>query len=331
MTINTEQEPHLASRRETAERIDLTAAERNLVAVAARALSDADGSVDSPDWVTAAQDAAADLPGRLRRRLRAYRSHSGRAGTLLISGLPTPSAPHTPTVAQSVERNATDHAAITAMIALSLGELAAFRNEKGGALIHNVVPVPGNEHAQSNAGSTDTLNLHVENAFHPRRPDYVALYCVRADHARVAGTTVSSIRRALIHLDKAVIAVLTQPRYVTAAPPSFATSTATEPGPVLFGDRADPDVRVDFSATTAIDPDAAQALDTLRRALELVAESPVLLPGQMIFVDNRIVLHGRSVFRPRYDGADRWLHRVYLHLDARTTRPYRPADTLVLS
>ena len=33
----------------------------------------------------------------------------------------------------------------------------------------------------------------------------------------------------------------------------------------------------------------------------------------------------------RYDGADRWLQRSFMHLDARRTRPVREADGNVLS
>jgi L-asparagine oxygenase len=35
-------------------------------------------------------------------------------------------------------------------------------------------------------------------------------------------------------------------------------------------------------------------------------------------------------FTPRYDGADRWLHRVFVHLDGRRSRPHRPGNGSVL-
>jgi L-asparagine oxygenase len=41
-------------------------------------------------------------------------------------------------------------------------------------------------------------------------------------------------------------------------------------------------------------------------------------------------VHGRVAFTPRYDGYDRWLHRVFVHLDHRRSRPARPANGAVL-
>ena len=40
-------------------------------------------------------------------------------------------------------------------------------------------------------------------------------------------------------------------------------------------------------------------------------EGPALEPGDLLMVDNRRAVHARTAFRPRYDGQDRWLQRVY--------------------
>jgi L-asparagine oxygenase len=56
----------------------------------------------------------------------------------------------------------------------------------------------------------------------------------------------------------------------------------------------------------------------------------VLEPGDMVFVDNRLVVHGRIAFWPRYDGTDRWLHRIFVHLDNRRSRSRRVGNGAVL-
>jgi len=40
-----------------------------------------------------------------------------------------------------------------------------------------------------------------------------------------------------------------------------------------------------------------------------------LEPGDLLIINNRKVMHGRSEFIPRYDGQDRWLQRVYVTND----------------
>ncbi|KAA2257585.1 clavaminate synthase [Solihabitans fulvus] len=292
----------------------------------------APGLVDDPAWVDAARLLSCQLPVRLRETIRRYRHDSGVDGLLIVNNLPVDVAalPATPTVPESVERAATVPAGIAAMMALHIGEILAYREEKTGALVQNVVPVPGREESQSNAGSTP-LELHVENAFHPHRPDFVGLLCLRNDHSGTAGTLVSSIRRALRLVPDQVRDVLLQPRFVTEPPPSFAAGDATPVHAVLDGDPADPNVRVDFTATQPLDDEGKLALDQLRDAFIEVASSLVLQSGEMAFVDNRIAIHGRSAFTPRYDGHDRWLHRTFVHLDNRRTRAHRPNNGHVLS
>jgi L-asparagine oxygenase len=99
---------------------------------------------------------------------------------------------------------------------------------------------------------------------------------------------------------------------------------------VLSGSADDPDLIVDFNATTAVDDEARQALLALRDQLAAAAQSFVLRPGDLAVLDNRIAVHGRSEFLPRYDGRDRWLHRSFIHLDNRRSLAARPAEGQVI-
>ncbi|TBO54789.1 oxygenase, partial [Streptomyces kasugaensis] len=49
-----------------------------------------------------------------------------------------------------------------------------------------------------------------------------------------------------------------------------------------------------------------------------------LRPGEVLIVDNDLVVHGRVPFRARYDGTDRWLKRASVRVPGRRTRP--PAE-----
>jgi L-asparagine oxygenase len=100
---------------------------------------------------------------------------------------------------------------------------------------------------------------------------------------------------------------------------------------VLTGDFTDPNVQVDFHATQPLGDEAKIALEQLREAFIEVSETLVLQSGEMAFVDNRIAIHGRTAFVPRYDGQDRWLHRTFVHLDNRRTRVVRAGNGSVLA
>ncbi|WP_067464483.1 TauD/TfdA family dioxygenase [Actinomadura macra] len=316
------------------ERLATTEAERDELQRLADRLTRTDPrQVDERPWIEAARALSCAAPRRLRERLRAFRNDPGPDGLLLISGLPVDAAalPPTPSVPDSVERSATVAAAVQALITLQLGEIIAFRNEKRGALVQNVVPVPGREGSQSNAGA-EVLEMHIENAFHPHRPDFVALLCLRNDHEGKAGLRVGSIRRAAALLTDDDRKVLSEERFVTEPPPSFGDMAgAAVPHAVLTGAWDDPDVRVDFLSTHPQDDGARAAMRALQMAFTEVTRTLVLRTGEMALVDNRLTIHGRTAFTPRYDGNDRWLYRTFVHLDHRRSRALRAENGNVLA
>ena len=292
--------------------------------------------VDSPEWLAQGRDALDELPLPLRRAVRRFRRHSGPHGTLVIGGLPVDQAslPVTPAVPGSVQRQATVPAALLTMLACGLGEPLAYQAEKSGALVQDVVPVPGQETFHGNAGSAP-LSFHTENGFHPHPPDYVVFLCLRADHDGTAGMRVAGIRQALPLLSPAGRQVLFAPEFITTPPPSFGPHAAggveAEPRPVLSGAVEDPDIRMAQLVTTPLTPRAAAALAEFGRACEATARTLRLTPGDLVVIDNRVTVHGRTAFHPRYDGADRWLQRTYVTTDLRRSRDHRPDDGHVLA
>jgi L-asparagine oxygenase len=312
--------------------LELTRDERSdLQALAECVAGTAAPLVDDAGWQARVRALSCHLPIRLLEAIRNFRHDPGRDGILTIGNLPIEpdTLPPTPTVRDSVERATTVPATVATLLGQQLGEVVAYRDEKHGALVQNVVPVAALATSQSNGGSVP-LEFHTENAFHPHCPDYVGLLCLRPAHQDQVGTQVAAVRPALALLDGATRAILHEARFVTSAPPSFRSADSSLPHPVLSGSAEDPDIRVDFHATSALDPRAGQALVRLREALLEVRSDLVLQPGDMVFVDNRVVVHGRVGFTPRYDGRDRWLHRVFVHLDNRRTRSSRAGNGAVL-
>nr|WP_232791360.1 TauD/TfdA family dioxygenase [Streptomyces capitiformicae] len=289
--------------------------------------------VDEPAWVASARDRWEELPTRLRRALRGFRRDPGPGGALLVRGLPVdgPALGGTPLTDGSVQRTATVPASLLLLAACGLGDPAAFRPEKSGALVQDVVPVPGREESQGNAGSV-LLTFHNENAFHPHRPDFVMLLCLRADPDGLAGLRTSCVREVLPLMDEGTRAALRRPEYRTAPPPSFgAVDGSAEPHPVLTGAYEDPDLRVDMAATQPLTERAAAALAALGLLFERTARTARLEPGDLAVVDNRITVHGRTAFTPRFDGTDRWLQRTFVLADLRRSRAHRAGDGYVLA
>lgn len=156
--------------------------------------------IDTPEWIHTAQTTSSLLPQSIRSILRSFRNDPGVDGALLLRNLPVAGAtplPPTPCVPNSVESIASVSSSVVTAVMLQLAEVIAFRNEKDGALVQNVVPVPGKEAQQSNAGSV-LLEFHVENAFHNNRPDYIGLLCIREDvtgDAKVRSGLITQLRK----------------------------------------------------------------------------------------------------------------------------------------
>ena len=97
---------------------------------------------------------------------------------------------------------------------------------------------------------------------------------------------------------------------------------------ILSGRRDAPYICVDpvFMASPG-DPKAVGAFNALRKALDQNLNDVSLSPGDVVFVDNARVIHGRQPFSPRYDGTDRWLKRFNLTRGLRKSFPVRGSES----
>lgn len=289
--------------------------------------------IDDSDWLSLVREKSSLLPRKILSVLRQFRNDPGSDGYLLLRNVPVVGdipLPDTPCIPNSVVREANVSASAISLITLSLSEIISYRAEKSGALVQNVVPVPGSEDTQSHAGSV-LLELHTENVYHEHFPDYVSLLCLREDVTGDCCFCVSSIRDALPLLSSETIQVLSELRFSSRSPISFISVNNVRSHPVLSGDIEDPNLSVDFADTIALDSRAESALDELREAFMKTMNYYQLRVGDLAIVDNRVTVHGRTSYVPSYDGNDRWLLRVYAHLDNRRTRVDRKNGGPVLN
>jgi L-asparagine oxygenase len=274
------------------------------------------------------------LPLSLAKSLIHFRKFSNYYGTLLIRNLPI-DAPLPPTPADGriiADRPIMISEYILLLIMLHLGEPIAYQDEKEGALIQNICPVKGQESRQENTGSV-FLEFHTEDGFHPFKPDFVGLLCLRPDHGRVAKTATASINAVLSLLSPLTIDLLRQHIYRIRIASSFMeehNEVFYSPLlPVLSGSSLKPEICVDFHAMESMDATGSLALKELKSTLEQKVVEVALALGDLMVVDNRVAAHARTGFQPRYDGHDRWLKRLFVVQDFRRSQIARPGASHV--
>lgn len=263
--------------------------------------------------------AAAAVPLELIETLRAFVTDPLAKGALLIRGLPVDhQLPDTPwDGGRAVEKTTFVSEAVLLGLTQFLGHPFGFTALKGGEIVHNICPVRGSEGSQSNEGSERDFDFHIESAFSELRADHLALFCLRSDHGGEAKTTLLSAQRAYERLAPEVQVELRKPHFVTVAPESWkalhAEGKSSAPRPVVLGPEGMIELCANLQSTRGTTPEAQAALEALGNVLRdpSLEEYVRLRPGDLLLVDNRKALHGRSVFKPRYDGQDRWLQRVY--------------------
>lgn len=259
--------------------------------------------------------AAGRMPGRLLTALRRFRDRGNTDGVLVVHGMPTESA--VPTVCgHDLDDDwlRVPVATFAQLMAMSvLGPVVSYEDEKSGHLVQDVVPRPGEQARQENSGSV-LLELHTEDGFLDHPPHYLSLLCLRSDHDRQAATLGCGIRRVLPLIPDDTLEVLREPRFQVAFSSSFTKGEDgwwSRPLAVLSGPGPDPTLTVDFHGMVGLDPEAQTALDGLRNLFLDNLVGAVLEPGQLMIVDNRLAVHGRTSFTPRFDEGDRWLRRCF--------------------
>ncbi|MFI6444226.1 TauD/TfdA family dioxygenase [Kitasatospora sp. NPDC050543] len=204
-----------------------------------------------------------------------------------------------------------------------MGTPIAWDGQQEGRFVHNIVPSPGHESVQTGASSSVLLTPHTEDAFHPGRAHLLLLCCMR-NQDNIA-TTAASIRRTeladedIAQLTRPVVPILPDDAYEDAQ--QFEGRPA--PVPTLFAAEDGLTLRFDPAYTPLDEADEAwrAAYGRLEDQLARVSVAVSLEPGDVLVVDNDLVVHGRVPFTARYDGTDRWLKRASVRVPGRRSRP----------
>lgn len=278
--------------------------------------ADALGSDLGEELVHAAAAGARTLPAEVDDALLRFTVTPPRAGALLLRNAPIGELPPTPPSPEApVAKDLTSEFALLT-VARRLGQPVGYVPEHGGRIVQNIVPTQRDANLQTSTSSRSNLMFHTETAFHPHRPRYLLLLCLRGDPS--AHTTLASVHDIMNHLPDDTVDVMFEPRFRTAVDASFLAGRANEFGParpLVTGTRDEPTFIFDADLTAGIDDAAAEVVVAVRSAIAEVETSVVLEPSDLLVVDNNVAVHGRSPFSARFDGTDRWLQRAFVVTD----------------
>lgn len=333
-------------------RVVLNGEEIDQISLLTRELARLYPTVEDPEFLLHATVFAHELPRRLRVGLNSFRMRELGGGVCVVSGYPVDGANLVPTPDhwrnKPVPSPTMEADIFFFLCACLMGDPIGWSTQQTGYILHDILPIKGYEQEQLGCGSEALLTWHTEDAFHPYRADYLGLMCLRnPDNVETTYARMEDIA-----LDSKWVKVLFEPHFTIRPDDSHLArnhngtprgmqvpesllrrsyermarlSEQPEKVALLFGDPEAPYLRVDPSVMDPItaDPEAAEAFEKLVAAVDQQITGIALQPGEIIFLDNYRVVHGRKPFHARYDGTDRWLRRLNVASELRKSRDAR--------
>jgi L-asparagine oxygenase len=227
----------------------------------------------------------------------------------MYKGVPTGPVPRTPTTNDCNVGATTELCKNQEAIVKKFAPLVAYKEECNGAMFQDIVPVKSLAKLQTSTSSDHPLEIHTEQAFWDKRPTFISLACLRGDPTAV--TYVLSMETLLKHLSDEDVEYLKKPMWMCRVDTSFILGGAKNvlygPMPILNGSS----ITFDQDLMSGVVPKADLMIQKIVDIYEKHRTSIVLEAGDVLVLDNRVYLHGRSKFTPRYDGTDRFLIRCF--------------------
>ncbi|HEY5156070.1 MAG TPA: DUF4350 domain-containing protein [Acidimicrobiales bacterium] len=281
-------------------------------------------ALGSPEFLRAAGRAGRLLSPSVHDALCDFGDVGAPAGAVLLKGLPVGEVPATP--ASPLDDTGKDHISefVLLTVARRLGQPIGYEPEHGGDIVQNLLPTRGDVARQTSTSSGVELEFHTETAFHPHKPRFLLLLCLRGDPQ--AQTLLCSISQVVGELPLGVQQVLREPRFRTGIDESFTGTRSDRRGramAVLGGTEEAPTFTFDADLMAGLDPEAADALEALRSVIRREHIGVALEAGDLLVVDNSVAVHGRSSFTARFDGTDRWLQRTFVVTDLAASATHR--------
>jgi len=262
------------------------------------------------------------LPHRIIDKLMRFKKNGSETGYLLIKTIPidVEQLPDTPPGNNYKIGEQTVLAKIQSMILHIFSQVIAYEAEGYGRIFQDVVPMKSMEKDQTSLGSNTELEIHTEQAFSKLRPDVLSLACLRGDPSAI--TYILPVRTIIDNMTAEEIYLLRKPLWMTGVDLSFKLygqdfieGDMRGPMSILHGEPDDPQLIFDQDLMTGLTEEAERLIHKIVNIYYKHRLSHNLKPGEIMLIDNRRAVHGRSPFYPKYDGKDRFLIRCFSTLD----------------
>ena len=267
------------------------------------------------------------LPENIKNKLKNFALNGSPTGFLLIKTIPIhyEIIPKTPSSNNNKVGETTILARIQSILINAISEMISYEAEGYGRLFQDIIPIKSMAHNQTSVSSNVELEIHTEQAFSNLRPDILSLSCLRGDEN--AFTYILPIHKIIENVTPEELTLLKQPLWNCGVDLSFK---------INGNEFIDGDIRGPFSIITDIsnnekcndynllfDQDLMigineDANNMIKKVVNIYYKERIshnLKSGEIILVDNRRAVHGRSPFMPKYDGNDRFLIRCFATFD----------------
>lgn len=228
-------------------------------------------------------------------------------------------------------------AKIQSILIHTISEMIAYEAEGYGRLFQDVIPIKSMANKQTSVSSNIELEIHTEQAFSKLKPDILSLSCIRGDLNAL--TYILPVKFILDNLSQDEIALLRKPLWLTGVDLSFKINgnefidgDIRGPMPILCGDdEMDPILVFDQDLMKGI---TEESHNMIKKIVDIYYKYRLhhnMKTGDIIVVDNRRAVHGRSPFSPKYDGYDRFLVRAFATYHYKYSEFARPNNGRTIS
>ena len=269
------------------------------------------------------KDQSTHLPERIKHVLINFAKYGSKNGFLYINtGFLSDFAElRTPLGNNEKIGETTILAKIQSILIHTVSEMIAYEAEGYGRLFQDVIPIQSMANKQTSVSSNIELEIHTEQAFSKLKPDILSLSCIRGDPNAL--TYILPVKYILDNLSQDEIALLREPLWLTGVDLSFKLNgndfidgDIRGPMPILSGDdETDPILVFDQDLMKGITEESHNMIKKIVDIYYKYRLNHNMQTGDIILVDNRRAVHGRSPFSPKYDGYDRFLVRAFATYD----------------
>lgn len=211
-------------------------------------------------------------------------------------------------------------AKVQSLLMSFISNLVSYEGEGYGRIFQDIVPDILMANHQSSVGSNKELEIHTEQAFSKLKPDFLSLSCIRGDESAL--TYILPLETILLILDEEDKRTLQQSLWKIGVDYSFKQNgnifidgNERGPIPIICGSDENPILVFDQDLMIGISEEANEIIKKITNIYYQYRIQHCLQPGEIMIINNNKALHGRSGFKPKYDGKDRFLIRCFGMLD----------------